>query len=142
MTGKVSSALVLEEPRRLLPRQLAQPELTDDTGVLRVEACGLCGTDHEQFTGAIATGFSFIPGHEIVGTVEEVGSAAAARWGVPLGDRVAVETIGGIDALVELVVAIGNWRLFSSLLRTLGVPLEDGIAPWPPDGASPTGSAS
>lgn len=39
--------------------------------------------------------------------------------------------------LVELVVAIGNWRLFSSLLRSLDVPLEDGIDPWPPDGLAP-----
>ena len=36
--------------------------------------------------------------------------------------------------LLELVVAIGNWRLFSSLLRSLEVPLEEGVAPWPPDG--------
>ena len=39
--------------------------------------------------------------------------------------------------LVELVAAIGNWRLFSALLRSLDVPLEDGVAPWPPDGAAP-----
>jgi len=39
--------------------------------------------------------------------------------------------------LVELVVAIGNWRLFSALLRSLEVPLEDGVAPWPPDGRRP-----
>ena len=38
---------------------------------------------------------------------------------------------------IELVVAIGNWRLFSSLLRSLEVPLEDGVAAWPPDGRSP-----
>lgn len=29
--------------------------------------------------------------------------------------------------LVELVAAIGNWRLFSALLRSLDVPLEDGV---------------
>jgi alkylhydroperoxidase family enzyme len=40
--------------------------------------------------------------------------------------------------LVELVVAIGNWSLFSSLLRSLKVPLEEGVAPWPPDGRSPS----
>ncbi len=40
--------------------------------------------------------------------------------------------------LVELVVAIGNWQLFSSLLRSLQVPLEDGVAPWPPDGQAPS----
>lgn len=44
----------------------------------------------------------------------------------------------GDDELVELVVAIGNWRLFSSLLRSLEIPLEDGVEPWPPDGRAPT----
>lgn len=39
--------------------------------------------------------------------------------------------------LVELVVAIGNWSLFSSLLRSLEIPLEEGVAPWPPDGQAP-----
>lgn len=38
---------------------------------------------------------------------------------------------------VEFVVALGNWTLFSILLRNLRVPLEDGITPWPPDGAVP-----
>jgi alkylhydroperoxidase family enzyme len=41
------------------------------------------------------------------------------------------------EALLELVVAIGNWRMFSSLLRSLEVPLEDGVEPWPPDGTTP-----
>jgi len=39
--------------------------------------------------------------------------------------------------LVELVAAIGNWRLFSALLRSLDVPLEQGVTAWPPDGAIP-----
>lgn len=43
----------------------------------------------------------------------------------------------GTEELLELVVAIGNWRLFSSLLRSLDVPLEDGVEPWPPDGLRP-----
>ena len=40
--------------------------------------------------------------------------------------------------LVEMVAAIGNWRLFSALLKSLDVPLEDGVEPWPPNGESPT----
>ena len=40
-------------------------------------------------------------------------------------------------ALVELVVAIGNWTLFARLLPSLEVPLEDGVEPWPPDGRTP-----
>jgi alkylhydroperoxidase family enzyme len=39
--------------------------------------------------------------------------------------------------LFELVIAINHWRLYSSVLRTLEVPLEDGVAPWPPDGRTP-----
>ena len=38
---------------------------------------------------------------------------------------------------IELVIAIGNWVMFSQLLRSLSVPLEDGVSPWPPDGLVP-----
>jgi alcohol dehydrogenase len=87
----MTRALVLDAPRQLRIRELAIPEVGDDDGLLRVEACGLCGTDHEQFTGALAMGRPFVPGHEIVGTIEAAGDRASARWGVGVGDRVAVE---------------------------------------------------
>ncbi len=45
--------------------------------------------------------------------------------------------VGGPEVLTEMVVAIGNWRMFSSVLRSLEIPLEDGVAPWPPDGEVP-----
>jgi len=86
-----ADALVLERPRTLVRRALPLPEIGDDDGLLRVEACGLCGTDHEQFTGHLPAGFAFVPGHEIVGTIEAIGALAATRWGVTVGDRVAVE---------------------------------------------------
>jgi alcohol dehydrogenase len=82
---------VLESPRQLARRDFPMPEIGDDDGLLRIEACGLCGTDHEQYTGALPAGFAFVPGHESVGIVEAVGARAAARWGVQAGDRVAVE---------------------------------------------------
>jgi alkylhydroperoxidase family enzyme len=40
--------------------------------------------------------------------------------------------------LIEMVVAIANWIMFSQLLQSLRVPLEAGAAPWPPDGKGPT----
>ena len=85
------NALVLEGPRRLERRELPMPDVGDDDGILRVEACGLCGTDPELYSGAIAPGFPFVPGHEAVGVIEAVGDRAAERWGVREGDRVAVE---------------------------------------------------
>lgn len=89
--GRTARALVLEAPRKLVPRDFALPEIGDDAGLVRVEACGLCGTDHEQYTGDLSAGFAFVPGHETVGILEQVGSAAALRWGVSAGDRIAVE---------------------------------------------------
>jgi alkylhydroperoxidase family enzyme len=40
--------------------------------------------------------------------------------------------------LLELPAAIGTWRMVSSMLRSLDVPLEDGVSPWPPDGHHPS----
>jgi alcohol dehydrogenase len=86
-----AEALVLTGPRRLERRSFDLPDVTPGTARLRVEACGLCGTDHEQYSGHLAAPFSFIPGHEIIGILEDVGDDAAARWGVAAGQRVAVE---------------------------------------------------
>lgn len=88
---RTSRALVLEEPRRLVMHDLPLPELGEDDGLLRIEACGLCGTDHEQYAGVLPAGFSFVPGHESVGVIEALGARAEERWGVGRGDRVAVE---------------------------------------------------
>lgn len=84
-------AAVLEQPRKLVTLEFDVPTAGEDGAVLRVEACGLCGTDHEQYTGLLNPGFAFIPGHEAVGIVEEISERASARLGVSTGDRVAVE---------------------------------------------------
>jgi alkylhydroperoxidase family enzyme len=39
--------------------------------------------------------------------------------------------------LIELVTAIGAWRMVASILHSLKVPLEDGVDSWPPDGRPP-----
>jgi alcohol dehydrogenase len=90
-------AAVLESPRQLMLREFERPTLGDDDGLLRVEACGLCGTDHEEFTGQLFPGYPFVPGHESVGVIEAIGAAAARRWGVRAGDRVAVEVFLSCD---------------------------------------------
>jgi alcohol dehydrogenase len=100
-SGRRTRALVLEAPRRLRERALPLPEIGADDGLLRVEACGLCGTDHEEFTGELYPGYAFVPGHESVGVVEQVGERAARRWGVQRGDRVAVEVFLSCRACAE-----------------------------------------
>jgi alcohol dehydrogenase len=83
-------ALVLEAPRRLVLREFARPQIGDDDALLRVEACGLCGTDHELWTGSMKKNLPIVPGHEAVGVIEQIGARAAAKWGVQQGDRVGV----------------------------------------------------
>jgi alkylhydroperoxidase family enzyme len=39
--------------------------------------------------------------------------------------------------LIELVTAIGAWRMVASILQSLQIPLEEGVSSWPPDGRSP-----
>lgn len=39
--------------------------------------------------------------------------------------------------LIELVTAIGAWRMVASILHSLQVPLEEGVSSWPPDGRPP-----
>jgi len=107
-SGATATALVLEAPRQLVPREFALPLVGEDDGLLRVEACGLCGTDHEQYTGDLPAGFAFIPGHEAVGIIDRVGDRAAERWGVQVGDRVAVEVFQSCRACDECLA--GRYR--------------------------------
>ena len=105
---RAARALVLEAPRQLVARDLPVPAVGADDAVLRIEACGLCGTDHEQWTGALPAGFAFVPGHESVGTIEAIGAEAAERWGVTEGDRVAVEVFLSCRSCPEC--AAGQYR--------------------------------
>ena len=69
----------------------------------------------------------------LAATEETLGSGAisAATW-------VELEaTVPDEKARLEVVIAIANWSMFSQLLRSLEVPLEEGVDPWPPDGAVP-----
>ena len=84
-------ASVQTGPRTHELRELPRPRIAEDDALLRVEACGVCGSDVEQFDGG-GRGGPAIPGHEPLGVIEEIGPTAAARWGVKAGDRVAVES--------------------------------------------------
>jgi threonine dehydrogenase-like Zn-dependent dehydrogenase len=88
-------AAVLVAPEVLEVHEFERPTVGEDGALLRVEACGLCGTDVAQWHGFFAesglSGAQCIPGHEPVGRIEAIGPRAAARWAVSVGDRVAVE---------------------------------------------------
>ena len=96
MPGTVH-AMVLVKPKTLVAREFARPAIGPDAGLLRLEACGICGSDYEQYEGAQPqhedyTPYPVIPGHEPLGIIEEIGARARERWGVDAGDRVAVRS--------------------------------------------------
>ena len=93
MTPRTAFAMVQTERRKLEPRDVAIPDIDEDSALLRIEACGICGSDYEQFEGVLRTPMPAIPGHEPLGIIEKIGDRAAARWKVDVGDRVAVETM-------------------------------------------------
>jgi len=85
-------AAVLTGPRKLEVREFPRPKIGPDEGLLRMERCGICGSDVEQYRNESGRERpAAIPGHEPLGVIEEVGERAAQRWGVKPGDRVAVE---------------------------------------------------
>jgi threonine dehydrogenase-like Zn-dependent dehydrogenase len=87
-------AAVQTGPRQIELREFPRPKTGPDDGLLRVEANGICGSDVETYRGHLGGARpAFIPGHEPLGIVEEVGERAAQRWGVQPGDRVALEVI-------------------------------------------------
>ena len=67
---KTSFAMVQTAPRKLEPRDIPLPEITDDAGLVRIDACGICGSDYEQFEGVLRTPMPAVPGHEPLGTID------------------------------------------------------------------------
>lgn len=96
MTG-VSAAVLLGR-RDVEVRELDLPAVNADDAVLEVEACGMCGSDVEQYDGgfeALGVPYPVVPGHEPIGRIAQIGAEASRRWGVVAGDRVAVEPVLG-----------------------------------------------
>ena len=72
----------------LVIREVDVPVIGPEEVLIRVRACGLCGTDLKILSGKFSeTPLPLIPGHEIAGEVQEIGSQVK---GVSVGDRVVV----------------------------------------------------
>ncbi len=93
MLPKKTMAMVQTGPRKLERRDLPLPDIADDSAIIRIEACGICGSDYEQYEGVLNTPMPVIPGHEPLGIIEAIGDKAAKKWRVDVGDRIAVETM-------------------------------------------------
>lgn len=92
MTEKAWSA-VLVAPGKIEMQQFDIPKIGPEEGLLKIEMCGVCGTDPKIFRGKFDwLETPMILGHEVVGHIAELGEIAAKRWGVKKGDRIVTES--------------------------------------------------
>lgn len=82
-------AAVFHGPNELRLEEVKKPVISEDEILLKVNASAICGTDVRIFEGKKTKGVRTpsIIGHELVGTIEEVGAAVKDFFA---GDRVGV----------------------------------------------------
>jgi alcohol dehydrogenase, propanol-preferring len=86
----------------------ADPVPGPDAVVLRVEACGICGTDLEILRGrSYLPGLPFVLGHEAVGRVARVGADVDRAL---LEQRVTMTIFVGQEERCEVCAAHGDWQ--------------------------------
>ena len=83
-------AVIWEEPGKLTVTEAPDPAPRHGELVIRVGACGICGTDVHIADGEFPpTPYPIIPGHEFAGRVVARGAGVPADWRD--GERVAVD---------------------------------------------------
>ena len=96
MAGMVRAAVLLK-PKTLELARVPAPAIGADDALLRIEACGICGSDYEQYDGAQPPHEDYTPSRWCPATSRSGASRRSApgreqRWGVTEGDRVAVRS--------------------------------------------------
>jgi threonine dehydrogenase-like Zn-dependent dehydrogenase len=90
-----SRVMMLVDDRCLEEQLWEVPKVEVGEALVEIEACGICGSDIEQYRGTFTANnilrYPLIPGHEPIGRIVDIGKQAARNWGVKLGDRVAIE---------------------------------------------------
>jgi D-arabinitol dehydrogenase (NADP+) len=67
-------AIVYDAPRRFQYKDVPEPEIEADDILVRINACGVCGTDLHIHEGEFGPRFPLIPGHEFTGEIVALGS--------------------------------------------------------------------
>ena len=120
-------AMVLKAPKTPLQEtEVATPTPGRGQLLLRVHACGVCRTDLHVVDGELTqSNLPLIPGHEIVGTVTELGEGVD-RFAI--GDRVGVPWLGYTCGVCRYCLA-GRENLCDNA-RFTGYQLDGGYAEY------------
>ncbi len=90
-------AMVLDKPQQSLQlRDVEKPRSSKQQLLVRIAACAVCRTDLHVVDGELPDlKLPLIPGHQIVGYVEEIGEEVKSKFKV--GDRVGIPWLGWTD---------------------------------------------
>jgi L-iditol 2-dehydrogenase len=127
-------ALLLSEYKTLSVVDMPTPEIGDDDVLVRVRACGICGSDIHGYDGS--TGRRIPPlvmGHEAAGVIEQVGRGVQ---GFEPGERVSFDStvscgtchfcrrgqINLCDNRTVLGVSCGDYRRHGAFAEYVAVP--------------------
>jgi alcohol dehydrogenase, propanol-preferring len=118
-------AMVLEKPRQpLVLRDVPKPNPKGGQLLVRVSACAVCRTDLHIVDGELPDPkLPLIPGHQIVGRVEEIGTGVK---NFSIGERVGIPWLGWTDG--ECVYCRSNRENLCDRARFTGYTIDGGYA--------------
>ena len=127
MTKTMKAAVVTELGKPLDIREVDKPEARDGKIVVKIEASGVCHTDLHAANGdwPVKPTPPFIPGHEGVGVVAEVGAGVTS---VKEGDRVGVPWLHTACGCCRHCV--GGWETLCTDQSNTGYSVNGGFADY------------
>ena len=127
-------ALLLTEYKSLSVTDMPVPEIGDDEVLVRVRACGICGSDIHGYDGSTGRRIPpLIMGHEAAGVIERIGAGVA---NFRAGDRVTFDStvscgscdfckrgqVNLCDNRMVLGVSCGDYRRHGAFAEYVSVP--------------------
>jgi len=126
-------AMVLDKPREPLQlRDIEKPRPAKGQLLVRIATCAVCRTDLHVVDGELPDPkLPLIPGHQIVGYVEELGPEIPSSFGIPassfaIGDRVGIPWLGWTDG--ECAYCRSNRENLCDRARFTGYTIDGGYA--------------
>lgn len=137
-------AMVYAAPRELRLEELDDPQLGERDILVRIDACGICGSDVSSYEHGHYAEPGQVLGHEMTSTVEQLGCGLT---GVQPGDRVALLTARSCGACPycldgrpflcgesrRLSIGYGARGGFADLMVVRDVEVGVDVLPVPPD---------
>lgn len=117
-------AAVIKNPGNIVVEEFPTPKPGVGEVLLKVDACAICGTDQRVLKGEKHVDVPIV-GHEISGTVAEIGPGVE---GVRLGERYAVQTVIGCGHCP--MCAISRENLCENGFKAIGYQWNGGFAEY------------